>query len=188
MRRAVILSPIFLCTAVTFAAPQTAEEANTQISKLVPLTVDTGVPLRVYLTKRLSKRLNDPVHARLLEPIFAFDREVIPAGAEVLGRVSRLVPASKFARTMAIIGGDFTPLHQARVEFTTLMLPDGRQMTLQTMETTPLNSMYSPQPPRKKTKPQKAKKQEESSGVLGTGKQEIQKQINAAVNARTRGV
>lgn len=189
MRRAVILSPIFLCAAATFAAPQTAEEANTQISKLVPLTVDAGVPLRVYLTKRLSKRLNDPVHARLLEPIFAFDREVIPAGAEVLGRVSRLVPASKFARTMAIIGGDFTPLHQARVEFTTLMLPDGRHIALQTAETSGLNSLYSPpRPPRKTTKPQKAKQQADSSGVLGTGKQEIQKQINAAVNSRSKGV
>src|SRR5216684_5193084 len=108
MRTAVILSPIFLCAAATFAVPQTVEDANNQIPKLVPLTVDAGVPLRVYLTKRLPKRLNEPVHARLIEPIFAFDREVIPPGAEVLGRVSRLVPASKFARTMAIIGGDFT--------------------------------------------------------------------------------
>jgi hypothetical protein len=56
------------------------------------------------------------------------------------------------------------------------------------VETNGLNSMYSPQPPRKKSKPQKEKKQEESSGVLGTGKQEIQKQINAAVNSRTQGV
>lgn len=186
MRRAVLLSPIFLCAAATPAAPQTVEEANTKVSRLIPLTVDAGAPLRMYLTKRLTKRLNEPVHARLIEPIFAFDREVIPAGTEVLGRVSRLVPASKFARMMAIIGGDFTPLHQARVEFTTLTLPDGRQMALHTVETTPLTSIYSP--PRKKAKPQKAKKQEGSSGVLGTGKQEIQKQINAAVNSRTQGV
>jgi hypothetical protein len=188
MRRAVVLSAIFLCAAATFAAPQTVEEASTKVSRLVPLTVDAGAPLRVYLTKRLTKRLNEPVRARLIEPIFAFDREVIPAGTEVLGRVSRLVPASKFARTMAIIGGDFTPLHQARVEFTTLTLPDGRQMALHTVETTPLTSIYSPQPPRKKAKPQKAKKPEGSGGVLGTGKQEIQKQINAAVNSRTQGV
>src|SRR6478672_8864674 len=146
MRRAVLLSAIFLCALATFAAPQTVEEANTQASKLVPLTVDAGAPLRVYLTKRLTKRLNEPVHAKLIEPIFAFDREVIPAGTEVLGRVSRLVPASKFHRTMAIIGGDFTPLHQARVEFTTLTLPDGRQMALHTVETAPLTSIYSPKP------------------------------------------
>src|ERR1043166_3282804 len=128
MRSAVILSPIFMCAAATFAVPQTVDDANNQVPKLIPLTVYPGAPLRVYLTKRLTKRLNEPVHARLIEPIFAFDREVIPAGTEVLGRVSQLVPASKFARTMAIIGGDFTPLQQARVEFTTLMLPEGRQM------------------------------------------------------------
>jgi hypothetical protein len=186
MRRAVILSPVFLCAAATFAAAQTPAEANIESSKLVPLTVGAGAPLRLYLTRRLTKRLNEPVRARLLEPIFAFDREVIPAGTEVFGRVRRLVPASKFARTMAIIGGDFTPLHQARVEFTTLMLPDGRQMPLQTVETIPLNSMYSP--PRKKAQPQKVKKQNDTGGVLGTGKQEIQKQISVAVNSRTQGV
>lgn len=43
-----------------------------------------GAPLRVYLTKRLSKRLDQPVEAKLIDPLFAFDRQVAPAGSRSL--------------------------------------------------------------------------------------------------------
>ena len=35
------------------------------------LTVPTGVPLRLCLTKRIPKRLNAPVEAEMLSPIYA---------------------------------------------------------------------------------------------------------------------
>src|SRR5947209_5840069 len=101
----------------------------------VPLTVSAGVPLRLYLTKRLTKREGEPVHAKVLEPVFAFDRQVIPAGSEVEGRVSHLKSVPKMTRISAILNGDFTPLHVAEVEFTTLLMPDGRQLPLKTAET-----------------------------------------------------
>ena len=73
----------------------------------------------MYLTKRVSKRLASPVEAKLLEPVFAFDREVIPAGTIALGKVSRTQSVTKWLRVRAILSGDFTPLRQAQVEFTT---------------------------------------------------------------------
>jgi hypothetical protein len=33
-----------------------------------------------YLAKRVLKRVRTPVEAKLLEPVYAFDREVLPAG------------------------------------------------------------------------------------------------------------
>src|SRR5271165_3554178 len=86
-------------------------------AQTVSLTVPAGVPLRVYLTKRLPKHLDEPVSAKLLEPVFAFDRMVIPAGSDVSGKVSRLDPVSKGKRASAILSGDFTPLHEAEVQF-----------------------------------------------------------------------
>ena len=62
-------------------------------SRNVPLTVPAGTPLRLYLTKRIPRRLNAPVQAKMLAPVYAFDREVIPAGTEVFGTVTRLRPA-----------------------------------------------------------------------------------------------
>jgi len=164
-----------------------SENGNDQPSKAVTLTVDSGVPLRVYLTKRLSKRLDEPVHARVLEPVFAFDREVIPAGTEVLGRVSHLGPVSKMERANAILGGDFTPLHEAEVEFTTLMMPDGRQMSLHTAETPGLSSLVDLKPP-KKAKAPKNGNPGANGGVLGAGKKAVKDQINSTISARTRGV
>src|ERR1039457_3125436 len=62
-------------------------------STTMPLTVPAGVPLRLYLTKRVSKRLDAPVAAKLLTPLYAFDHEVIPAGTQVLGRVRTMCRA-----------------------------------------------------------------------------------------------
>src|SRR5260370_41187682 len=84
----------------------------------IPLTVPASVPLRLYLTKRVSKRVGAPVEAKLLGPVYAFDHEVIPAGTQAIGHVSRLQSVSKWERTRAILGGDFTPLHVAQIEFT----------------------------------------------------------------------
>ena len=157
-------------------AQQPAAENEPQQS--IPLAVPAGVPLRVYLTKRIPKKIGAPVEAKLLEGVFAFDREVIPAGTQVLGHVSRLEPVSKFQRTKAVLGGDFTPLHRAEVEFTSLRLPDGRDLAIETQENVGLNSIFSPKPPSKKN----PKPQNNTGGVLGTGKQKIQDQINTQID------
>src|SRR5260370_887551 len=75
-------------------AQTTAENETPKIS----LSVPSGAPLRLYLTKRLSKRTGAPVEAKLLEPVFAFDREVIPAGTVAQGQVSRVQPVGKWQR------------------------------------------------------------------------------------------
>jgi hypothetical protein len=64
----------------TASATATAQPAGEEENPKISLTVPSGVPLRLYLTKRVSKRVGAPVEAKLLEPIFAFDREVIPRG------------------------------------------------------------------------------------------------------------
>ncbi len=109
----------------------------------IPLTIRAGVPLRLYITKRVSKRLNAPVDAKLLGPVFVFDHEVLPAGTQVIGHVSSLQPVSRWTRTSAMLNGDFTPLHVAQVQFTSLILPDGRHMALDTTATAGLKSISS---------------------------------------------
>jgi hypothetical protein len=170
------------------AGAQTAEVIPAETPQQIPLVVEPGVPLRVYLTKRLPKRMNEPVQAKLVEPLFAFDREVAPAGSEVIGKVSRLQSVSKMARATAIFGGDFTPLHRAEVEFNTLVLPDGRHLALHTRETPGLNSIFISTPPKKKQKRQSNTNPGPNGGILGTAKQQARDKINATVNSRTRGI
>ena len=125
-----------------------AYQSPDQSSQTVHLIVPAGTPIRAYLTKRMPKRLGAPVEATTIKPVYAFDRETIPAGAHLLGHVSLLEPVSKSARTQAILGGDLTPLHRAKVEFTTVQLSDGRNIPLKTVETECLNTLYPIRPPK----------------------------------------
>ena len=167
------------------ASAQTAAEAPGQIS----LTVPPGAPLRLYLAKRISKRAGAPVEAKLLESVFAFDREVLPAGTVVLGQVSRVQAVGKWQRARAIVNGDFTPLRLAQVEFTTLVLPDGRKITTHTVETVGLNSIYiEPSNKPSKKKKRQTQPQNQNGGILGTAKQTAKDRINSEINSRTRGI
>ncbi len=178
MRHNVVIAFLF---SFSLAIAQTPENAASLNSQTVPLVIPSGSPLRVYLTKRLPKRLGEPVHAKLLEPLFAFDRQVAPAGCEVLGRVVRLDPVSKMKRTAAILGGDFTPLHQAEVQFDTLVFPGGRSMPLDTVASVGLNTIVPLHPPKARSPAA------QNGGLLGRGKQQAQAQIDAA-KAKVQGI
>ncbi len=158
-----------------------ADEALPKIT----LSVPSGAPLRLYLTKRVSKRAGAPVEAKLLESVFAFDREVLPAGTVATGEVNRVQPVGKWQRVHAIVNGDFTPLRLAEVEFTTLILPDGRKLTTHTVETVGLNSIYT-EPSKKKN--DRTKPNSQNGGILGTAKQTAKDRINGAINGRSQGI
>jgi len=131
----------------------------------------------LYLTKRVSKRVNAAVEAKLLGPVYAFDHEVIPAGTQAIGHVSRLQSVSKWERTRAILGGDFTPLHVAQIEFTSLVLPDGREVQVQTVSSAGLNSLF-PLRPLKQRNPNT----QTAGGVVGATKQKVKDQANAQID------
>src|ERR1017187_9581413 len=175
----------FLVACISISALPAADEDNLKISIQVP----PGAPLRVYLTRRLPKRLGAPVEAKVMESVFAFDREVVPVGTVALGAVSRLRPVSRWQRVRAILNGDFTPLRSAEVEFTSLTLPDGRTLATHTVQARAMNSIYTEPPKnRKNRKNPKSQPQNQNSGILGTVKQTARDQVNGAINARTRGI
>ncbi|HWC96255.1 MAG TPA: hypothetical protein VG456_05890 [Candidatus Sulfopaludibacter sp.] len=153
----------------------------------IPLSIPAGAPLRLYLTRRVPKRIDAPVEAKVMESLFAFDREVVPAGSVVTGKVSRLQPAGKWRRFQAIVNGDFTPLHGALVQFDSLKLPDGKIVPIHTMETVAMNSIYR-EPSSKKKKAKSSQPQAQNNGLLGTAKQTAKNQLQGAVNSRTRGI
>ena len=102
-------------------------------AKTIKLVVPAGAPLRVSLVKNVKiGKVGVPVAARVTEPVYAFDRVVIPAGSKVTGKVTEIIPASKFRRTEAILNGNFTPLKTAKIEFDTLILKDGTRMPIDT--------------------------------------------------------
>lgn len=81
-----------------------------------------------------------------------------------------------------MVNGDFTPLRMAYIEFTTLVMPDGRRLPLHTAETLGLNSIV---PLRPSKKPSSSAPQ--NTGVLGTGKQKVQDAIQGQI-ARAKSI
>ncbi|HEY3453047.1 MAG TPA: hypothetical protein VGK64_00485 [Bryobacteraceae bacterium] len=97
------------------------------------MVLPAGTPLQVKIEKRIRiKGVGQQITGRVVRAVFVFDKEVIPAGSEVVGHVTRLNPVSKQRRFKAILNGDFTPLRNPEIQFAVLKLPDGKTMPIQT--------------------------------------------------------
>jgi hypothetical protein len=120
-----------LAVAITLSA---GERAFAQAERsVVELVISADTPLRVALDERVRlKGVGQRVTGTLAEAIYAYDRIVAPAGAKVWGRVARLEKVPGGVRFRAMLGGDFTPLRRAVLEFDTLVLDDCREMPIRT--------------------------------------------------------
>ncbi|MGH9804780.1 MAG: hypothetical protein ACRD4D_06385 [Candidatus Acidiferrales bacterium] len=100
-------------------------------AETVALTVPRGMVLQVALDSEVRvKDAGQPVRGLLVEAVYAFDREVIPAGSEVRGRITAIDGASGKTRFWAALNADFSPPSRVQVEFDEIVLPDGRQVPL----------------------------------------------------------
>ena len=98
----------------------------------VVLSVLKGTPLQVALDREIRvKKVGQPIHGRIVEPVYAFDHIVIPIGSEVTGQVTKIGEISRGKRTMAALDADFTPARKVEVNFNDLVLADGRRYQLQ---------------------------------------------------------
>jgi hypothetical protein len=105
----------------------------TPAPQTVALTVPKGTPLQVALDQEIRvQKVGQPIHARIVEPVFAFDHVVIPVGSEVTGQITKIGAISGGKRTMAALDADFTPERKVDVRFDQLLLSDGRHFPLQT--------------------------------------------------------
>src|ERR1700757_5115149 len=88
-------------------AGRAAKDADAVVPQNVPLTVPKGTSLQVALDKEVRiQKVGQRVSAQVIEPVYAFDRLVVPAGSEVLGEVSRIAPVPRGKRTVAGVDGD----------------------------------------------------------------------------------
>src|SRR5262249_50762435 len=118
-----------------------AQSAPAQMERSDRLIVPEGAPLRVIVTGKVRFKKNQPVHGRIVEPVYAFDREVVPVGAEVEGRITGFKSAPRWVRITSMLGGNFTPLREPEVTFDTLMLSSVRSIPIQTSVTPGTDTM-----------------------------------------------
>jgi hypothetical protein len=122
---------VSLCAPPSFEVERLAVEPVAPAT--IPLTIPTGTPLRIALDERVRiNHAGEPVHGKVVETVYAFDQEVIPAGSITTGHVKSIAPVSGVKRTMAYMNGDLTPFHGYQVAFDMVTLPDGRQVPITT--------------------------------------------------------
>jgi hypothetical protein len=118
------------------ASPQPVPAANSAGSNAVPLSVASGRTIQVALDREVRIRsVGQPIHGRVVQPVYAFDRLVIPVGAEVTGQITKITGPSTKRRALEILNADFTPARQVTVEFNNVMLADGKRIPLHTVVT-----------------------------------------------------
>jgi hypothetical protein len=104
---------------------------STTSSHSIALTVPNGTPLQILFDREVRvRKVGEPIAGRVVQPVYVFDRLVIPAGTAAAGRISVIDPISGRARTLSALNADFTPPHKLSVVFDELILPDGRRMDL----------------------------------------------------------
>jgi hypothetical protein len=114
-------------------APAPTDAAQPAPPQTVALTVAKGSPLQVALDKEIRvTKVGQRVHGRIVEPVYAFDHIVVPAGSEVIGKVTKIEDISNGKRTLAVLNADFTPTRRVEVGFDELVLADGRHFPLRT--------------------------------------------------------
>jgi hypothetical protein len=53
------------------------------------LTISVGTPLKVALDQEVRiRKIGQPVQGKVIEPVYAFDKLVVPAGSEVNGEIA----------------------------------------------------------------------------------------------------
>jgi hypothetical protein len=111
--------------------PATNSATNVPAERTVALSVPTGTPLQIALDREVRvKKTGQTVHARLMQPVYAFDQMVVPMGAEVNGHIARIGSPGGKRLTLSILNADFTPARPVEVAFDDIVLADGRRLPL----------------------------------------------------------
>ncbi len=92
-------------------------------------TLPASTPLALTIDRNYPMRAGEAIRARLLYPIFADNKLLLPKGTVVSGKVVEL-RSDRSRRINAELGGDFTPFHIPTVQFNRIVLADGSSVAL----------------------------------------------------------
>jgi len=118
------------------APPAAQHQTASSPSESVPLIVPQGMAVQIALDKEVRiYKIGQPITGHVVEPIYAFDKLVVPVGTSVTGRITKIERISNSQRTLDALNAEFTPAHKIDVEFTEFVLPDGTHLPIHTRVT-----------------------------------------------------
>src|SRR5580692_1051796 len=124
----IVISFSVLAASASLVAAQDTQPPQNMI------VVGAGNDLRCRLEKgqRITKS-DEPITAKLVEPVYAGTTIAIPEGSTVKGHVSSISSAPR--RKGQLLRGDFTRPRTAQVTFDKVILPDGTAVEIHTDST-----------------------------------------------------
>jgi hypothetical protein len=112
------------------------EQAATSSQETVPLIVPEGMAIQVVLDEEVRiRRIGQPISGHVVEPVYAFDKLVVPVGTKVTGEITKIEGISNGERTLNALNAEFSPAHKIEVEFTEFVLADGKRLPVHTRVT-----------------------------------------------------
>ncbi|MGA8442138.1 MAG: hypothetical protein WB762_23800 [Candidatus Sulfotelmatobacter sp.] len=116
----------------------TAMSQSPEIAEAVPVTmpmsVAAGTPIKVTLDSEMRfRKVGQAIHGKTTEPVYAFDKLLIPVGTVVNGKISAIDSVPGKTRLLDATDGNFSPVRHMHVQFEELVMADGRHMLLQTV-------------------------------------------------------
>jgi len=169
-RRRILAAAALTATSYALALPALAQSDST-----VELIVPRGRPLRVALaTDTTVKKVGQTVTGTLVEPVYAYDRIVLPAGTTVEGRITKLDNPSKLNRAQTMGSGDFSPHHIVELRFEAV-IRDGERVPIDTIA-----KNETVHPTRQVAKDAPA---DPNPGVVARAKQEVKAEAAAAIDS-----
>ena len=120
------------------APAATMSQASTESVKAgsvtIPMSVAAGTPIKVALDSEVRVRgAGQVIHGKTVEPVYTFDKLLIPAGTVVTGKVSAIDAVPGKIRMFDATDGNFSPARQIHVQFDELVMGDGKHVALQTV-------------------------------------------------------
>jgi hypothetical protein len=112
-----------LSAQISTSQPQPTPPLPSSELHTIAMTVPNGTPLQIALDKEVRvRKAGEPISGRIMQPIYIFDRLVIPVGTAATGRVSTIDPVPGRTRILGALNADFTPSRKLSVTFDELIL------------------------------------------------------------------
>jgi len=156
----------------------TTEEKVVAAPVTMPMSVAAGTPIKVALDSEVRIRsVGQPIHGKTVEPVYAFDKLLVPAGTLVNGKISAIDGVPGKTRLLDATDGNFSPARQVHVQFDELVMADGRHVALQTVASPAPNGVLRFVSANEKAE-KKNKVEDAASKQVRATRQEIRRQWN----------
>lgn len=141
----------------------------------VAMSVPAGTPIKVALASEVRiKNVGQTIQGKTTEPVYAFDKLLIPIGTGVVGKVSAIDAVPKKVRTLDAMDGNFSPMRAVHVQFDELVMTDGRHVPIQTVASPAPNGVLRFVPANAKAN--KNKVEDAASKKVSATRQQIHQQ------------